>query len=64
MNEVGGNKSQKCDGHIGGKLLVYAQGMVPQIKVNAKDKRWTILVLTALNGNPKMYIVIFTGKRE
>ena len=38
MDEVGGNTSQKEDGHIGGKLLVCAQGMAPQIKVNTKDK--------------------------
>ena len=64
MDEVSRNTSQKGDGYIGSKVLVYAQGMVPHIKVNTKDKRWTILRLTALKGDPVMGIVIFAGKRE
>ena len=64
MDEVGGNTSQKGDGHMGGKLLVCAKGMVPQTKANTKDKHWTMLGLTALNGQPVMCIIIFAGKRE
>ena len=64
MDEVGGNTSQKGDGHIGGKLLVCARGMVPHIQVHTKDKRWTMLGLTTLNIDLVMCIVIFVGKRE
>ena len=64
MDEVGGNTSQKGDGHIGGKLLVCAKGMTPQIKINTKDKRWTLLGLTSLNGAAVMCIIIFVGVRE
>ena len=32
MDEVGGNTSQKGDGHIGGELLVCGKGMIPQKK--------------------------------
>ena len=30
MDKVGGNTSQKGDGHIGGELFVCGKGMVPQ----------------------------------
>ena len=38
--------------------------MTPKIKINTKDKRWTLLGLTSLNGGAVMCIVIFAGKRE
>ena len=43
MDEVGGNTSQKNDGHIGGRKLVCGKGMVLQQRVNHKDKYWTLL---------------------
>ena len=64
MDEVGGNTSQKGDGHIGGELLVCAKGMIPKKKVNTKDKHFTVLGLTALNGEAIMCVVIFAGIRE
>ena len=64
MDEVGGNTSQKGDGHIGGELLICAKGMEPQKKINVKDKHFTLLGLTALNGDPVMCVIIFAGKRE
>ena len=64
MDEVGGNTSQKGDGHIGGELLVCAKGMIPKKKVNTKDKHFTVLGLTALNGDAIMCVVIFAGIRE
>ena len=64
MDEVGGNTSQKGDGHIGGELLVCAKGMIPKKKVNTKDKHFTVLGLTALNGDAITCVVIFTGIRE
>ena len=64
MDEVGGNTSQKGDGHIGGELLVCGKGMVPQKRVNIKDKHFTLLGLTSLNGDAVMCVIIFAGKRE
>ena len=64
MDEVGGNTSQKGDGNNGGELHVCAKGMVPQQKASTKDKHFTLLGLTALNGDPVMCVVIFAGKRE
>ena len=64
MDEVGGNTSQKGDGNIGGELKVCAQGMVPQQKINTRDKHWTLLGVTSLRGDPVMCVIIFAGKRE
>ena len=64
MDEVGGNTSQKGDGNNGGELHVCATGMVPQQKTITKDKHFTLLGLTTLNGDPFMCVVIFAGKRE
>ena len=64
MDEVGGNTSQKGDGNNGGELHVCAKDMVPQQKASTKDKHFTLLGLTALNGDPVMCVVIFAGKRE
>ena len=62
--KVRGNTSQKGDGNIGDKLLVCTKGMAPQIKVNKKDKYWTLLGLAALSDNPSMCVVIFAEIRE
>ena len=64
MDEVGGNTSQKGDGHIGGELLVCGKGMIPQKKINTKDKHFTLLGLTSLAGDPVMCVIIFAGLRE
>ena len=64
MDEVGGGTSQKGDGHIGGKLRVCGKGMEVRQKINTKEKRWTLLGLTSLNGEPVMCIIIFAGIRE
>ena len=61
MDEVGGNISQKGDGHEAGKLLVCEKGMEPQKTINTKDAHWTLLGLTSLNGDPVMCIIIFSG---
>ena len=64
MDEVGGNISQKGDGHEGGKLLVCEKGVDPQKTINTKDAHWTLLGLTSLNGDAVMCIIIFAGVRE
>ena len=38
--------------------------MEPQKKINTKDKHFTLLGLTALNGDPVMCVIIFAGMQE
>ena len=64
MDEVGGNTSQKGDGNNGGELKVCATGMVPQQKISTRDKHWTLLGLTSLQGCVVMCVIVFAGKRE
>ena len=64
MDEVGGNTSQKGDGHVGGELMVCEAGKTPQRKINTRSKHYTLLPITALNGEPVMCVIIFTGKKE
>lgn len=62
-DEVGGNLCMKGDGHIGGQLLLTAPGKVPQRKASSKNKRFTLIGLTALTGEPVMAVIILQGKR-
>ena len=64
VDEVGGNTNQKGDGHIGGELMMCEPGKTAQRKINTKDKHYTILTPTALNGEPVMCCIIFTGKKS
>ena len=38
--------------------------MVPQQKASTKDKHWTLIGLTALNGDPIMCVLILAGIRK
>ena len=60
-NEVGGNTSQKGDGHIGSTLRLCERNVTPQSKTSNKDKRFTLMGLTTLTGKPLMCCVIFKG---
>ena len=42
MDEVGGNTSQKGDGHKGGQLMVYGKDMILQQKASTNDKHFTL----------------------
>ena len=64
MDEVGANTNMKGDGNCGGELLVCGSHMTPQQKSSTKEKHFTLLGLTALNGNHVICVVIFCGKRE
>jgi len=59
MDEVGRNTSQKDDWYIGGNLLVCRKVMVPQQRLNHKDKHGTLLGLTAHSRDPIMRIIFF-----
>ena len=63
LDEVGGNTNQKGDGNVGGELMLCERGKTPQKKINTKDKHYTVLAPTTLDGKPLMCCVIFTGVR-
>ena len=62
-DEVGGNTSQKDDGKIGGERWLCELGTIPQRKISTKNKHYTVLGLTLLNGQPLMCVVIMAGER-
>ena len=61
MDEVGGNISQKGDGVVGGELQLCKRGKTPQQKISTKDKHYTFLGVTNLEGKAIMCVVIFAG---
>ena len=61
-DEVGGNLSMKGDGHIGGKKLLTANGKVTQVQASTRNRRFTMIRLTAFTGEPIMFILILEGK--
>ena len=62
-DEVGGNLSMKGDGHVGGQLFLTAPDRVPQQKASSKNRKFTLIGLTALTGEPVMCIIIIEGKK-
>ena len=64
FDEVGGNTSQKGDGHKGEAKYVCEIGSIPQQKMSEKDKKFTVLGLTCLDGKPLMCVIIIKGKKE
>ena len=62
-DEVGGNISMKGDGHVGGELYLTEKGRVPQKKTSTRNRKFTMIGLTALTGVPVMCIIILEGKR-
>ena len=62
MNEVGANIGQRGNGHVVGRLVLCAQGDVPQKKVFNGDRHFTTIPITLLTGEPLICIVIFSGK--
>ncbi len=61
-DEVGGNLSMKGDGHIGGKKLLTGNGKVPQVQASTRNRRFTMIGLTAFTEEPIMCILILEGK--
>ena len=62
-DEVGGNSTQKGDGHIGGTLHLCERNFNPQFKTSNKDKRFTLISLTTHTGKALLCCVIFKGKK-
>ena len=61
-DEVGGSISMKGDGHVGGQLYVCGRKEYPKKKIPTKSKKFTMIGLTALTGEPVMCILIIEGK--
>ena len=61
-DEVGGIISMNSDGNAGGKKLCTEQGTTPYEKASSTDKRFTMIGLTSLDGNPVMCLLIIQGK--
>ena len=60
-DELGGNESQKGDGHVGGTRLLCERGLVSKKISSNQDKHFDLISFTALNGNPVVRIVKFLG---
>ena len=63
VDKVGGNTSQKCDGLMGGELLLTERGQIAQRKISTKNKHYILLGLTLLNGLPLMCVVIMAEEQ-
>lgn len=63
-DEVGSNTSQKGDGHVGGKKYVCQKNCVPRRTASKRDKKFTVIGLTNLRGEPVMCVVIIEGTQR
>ena len=63
VDEVGSNTSMKSGGSVAGEKLLVTKGTEPQQRISTKDKHFTVLGLTALNGEPALCVIIFSGKQ-
>ena len=61
-DEVGGSISMKGDGHRGGMLYVCGKKQVPKKNISTKSKKFTMIGLTALTGDPVLCILIIEDK--
>ena len=64
MDEVGDNLNMLNNGRFGGKKFLSRKGNVAKINSTKKSKKFTVLGVTNLKGNPVMCIVIFEGKER
>jgi hypothetical protein len=64
MDEVGANTSQLKDGHIGGTRYVVGKSKEARQLATKREKHFTCLGLTLLNGDPLMCVVIIEGKHR
>ena len=62
-DKFGGLISMKGDGHVGGELMLVEKGQVPMKKISSNSKKFTLIGLTALTGEPVICILIIEGKR-
>jgi hypothetical protein len=64
LDEVGSSLSMVNDGHIGGAKYICEKGDEPKTPSSKKERHFTCLGLTALDGKPVMCIVIIDSKKE
>ena len=64
MDEVGSDLNMMNDGHLGGMKFITRKGNNAIINSTKKSKRFTVLGLTLLSGEPLMCVVIFEGKER
>ena len=62
MDEVGGDLNMMNDGFIGGKKFLTRKGDVAKMNATKKSRRFTLLGVTNLLGDPIMCVIIFEGK--
>jgi hypothetical protein len=58
LDKVGASLNMTNDGNIGGRKYIQAKGDEPKTLSSKKDKHFTCLGLTALNGQPVMCVVL------
>jgi hypothetical protein len=63
-DETGCNTSQRQDGNIASTKYVVGTNQVPRKKCSRKDHRFTLLPITAANGEPVICVSIFQGKES
>eukprot|EP00978_Attheya_sp_CCMP212_P006142 scaffold13838_cov51-Attheya_sp.AAC.1 len=63
-DEVGGDTSQKGDGHVGGVKFLCASGTVPSTGTSKNSNHFTTMCFTSGNGKPVMCLVIMTGVQQ
>jgi hypothetical protein len=64
LDEVGASLNMTNDGNIGGRRYICAKGDEPKTLSSKKDKHFTCLGLTALNGLPVMCVVVIDSVKE
>ena len=52
------------DGAQGGTKYISRKGECPRLNSSKKSKRFTVLGVTALTGQPVMCVIIFEGKER
>lgn len=64
MDEVGGDLNMLNDSHQGGMKYVCRKGETPKINATNKSKKFTVLGLTTLRGDPLVCVIILEGKEQ
>ena len=64
MDEVGGDLNMMNDGFIGGKKFLCRTGDTAKMNATKKTRKFTLLGVTNMIGDPIMCVVIFEGKER
>ena len=64
MDEVGSDLNMLNDGFIGGKKFLSRKGDTAKICATKKSRRFTVLGVTNLAGDPVMCVIIYEGKER